>query len=286
MKKVLRKELLREIWKTKNRFLSILAIIAVGTGFFAGVKVCCPDMKLTATHYFADTCLMDLHLKSTLGFTDEDVDTIKNTDGIRGMMPAYSVDSFVQATDNTSIIVKALSIPTGAAEEDENYLNRPVLKEGRLPENSGECVVEQSSLASVDFSIGSKITLYLKTSDIGDSLKTDTFTIVGVIESPQYISFNRGNSLIGDGSIDAFIMVPEQDFNIEVYTDLYLTLDSTKGVSPFEEEYDRLVEEKATTLEEIAEHRAQLRPERAGKQAPHPHGHPEILHPAFLPNDS
>ena len=267
MKKVLRKELLREIWKTKNRFLSILAIIAVGTGFFAGVKVCCPDMKLTATHYFADTRLMDLHLKSTLGFTDEDVDAIKNTDGIRGMMPAYSVDSFVQATDNTNIIVKALSIPTGAAEEDENYLNRPVLKEGRLPENSGECVVEHSSLANVDFSIGSKITLYLKTSDIGDSLKTDTFTIVGVIESPQYISFSRGNSLIGDGSIDAFMMIPEQDFNIEVYTDLYLTLDSTKGVSPFEEEYDRLVEEKAATLEEIAEHRAQLRYEEIHEDA-------------------
>ena len=259
MKRVLRKELFREIWKTKNRFLSILAIIAVGTGFFAGVKVCCPDMKLTANHYFEDTRLMDLHLKSTLGFTDEDVDTIQNTEGIRGMMPAYSVDSFVEATDNTSIIVKALSIPINASAEDENYLNRPVLKEGRLPQNSGECVVERSSLANVDFSIGSKITLYLKTSDIKDSLKTDTFTIVGVIESPQYISFSRGNSLIGDGTIDAFMMIPEQDFNFEVYTDLYLTLDSTKGVSPFEEEYDRLVEEKAATLEEIAEHRAQAR---------------------------
>lgn len=259
MKRVLRKELFREIWKTKNRFLSILAIIAVGTGFFAGVKVCCPDMKLTANHYFEDTRLMDLHLKSTLGFTDEDVDTIQNTEGIRGMMPAYSVDSFVEATDNTSIIVKALSIPINASAEDENYLNRPVLKEGRLPQNSGECVVERSSLANVDFSIGSEITLYLKTSDIKDSLKTDTFTIVGVIESPQYISFSRGNSLIGDGTIDAFMMIPEQDFNLEVYTDLYLTLDSTKGVSPFEEEYDRLVEEKAATLEEIAEHRAQAR---------------------------
>ena len=259
MKRVLRKELFREIWKTKNRFLSILAIIAVGTGFFAGVKVCCPDMKLTANHYFEDTRLMDLHLKSTLGFTDEDVDTIQNTEGIRGMMPAYSVDSFVEATDNTSIIVKALSIPINASEEDENYLNRPVLKEGRLPQKSGECVVERSSLANVDFSIGSKITLYLKTSDIKDSLKTDTFTIVGVIESPQYISFSRGNSLIGDGSIDAFVMIPEQDFNFEVYTDLYLTLDSTKGVSPFEEEYDRLVEEKAATLEGIAERRAQAR---------------------------
>lgn len=259
MKKVLRKELFREIWKTKNRFLSILAIIAVGTGFFAGVKVCCPDMKLTANHYFEDTRLMDLHLKSTLGFTDEDVDTIQNTEGIRGMMPAYSVDSFVEATDNTSIIVKALSIPINASEEDENYLNRPVLKEGRLPQSSGECVVERSSLANVDFSIGSKITLYLKTSDIKDSLKTDTFTIVGVIESPQYISFSRGNSLIGDGSIDAFVMIPEQDFNFEVYTDLYLTLDSTKGVSPFEEEYDRLVEEKSATLEKIAERRAQAR---------------------------
>ena len=86
------KEALREIWKTRNRFLSILAIVAIGTGFFAGVKSSCPDMILSATQYYDSTQLSDLHLLSTFGFNDDDLNAIRQADGIRGFMPSYSVD--------------------------------------------------------------------------------------------------------------------------------------------------------------------------------------------------
>lgn len=259
-KHVLAKELGREIWRTKTRFLSILAIIAVGTGFFAGIKASCPDMKDTAQNYFAETRLMDLHLISTMGITEEDIAAVAQTDGIQGKMPAYSVDTFVEAEDGSSLIVKALSLKTDAQEDDENYLNRPLLKEGRMPEKSGECLVEKSDLAATNFALGSQITLFAdEGEDILDTLDTDTFTVVGIVESSQYISFTRGNTTIGDGAIDAFIMVPESDFSLEVYTDLYLTLDATADLSPFEDEYDLQIAEKTEELEQIAEDRAQQR---------------------------
>lgn len=259
-KHVLAKELGREIWRTKTRFLSILAIIAVGTGFFAGIKSSCPDMLDTAQQYFSDTRLMDLHLVSTMGFTEDDLAAVEQADGIRGMMPAYSVDTFVEAEDGSSLIVKALSLRLDASEEDENYLNRPVLKEGRMPEKPGECLVEKSDLAATNFALGSQITLFAdEGEDILDTLDTDTFTVVGIVESSSYISFTRGNTTIGDGAIDAFIMIPEEDFSLEVYTDVYLTLDSTADLSPFVEEYDTLIDEKTAELEQIAETRAEER---------------------------
>lgn len=260
MKKVLWKELGRAVWRTKTRFLSILAIIAVGTGFFAGVKASCPDMKLTAQQYYADNRLMDLHLKSTLGFSEGDLAAIREVDGIRGMMPSYSADAFVNTGEGQSMLVKALSLP--AEREGENYLNRPILKEGRLPEKPGECAVDSNAFSGAAelFQIGKQITFYREEgTDIADMLETDTFTIVGIVESPSYINFSRGNSLIGDGVIDAFVLLPEEAFSLAVYTDVYLTLDSTEGVSPFVSAYDELVEEKSAVLEQIAEVRAAAR---------------------------
>lgn len=267
MKKVLFKELFRSIWKTKTRFLSILAIIAVGTGFFAGVKVSCPDMKLTAQKYFSDTRLMDLHLVSTLGFSEDDLAAVRETEGIRGMMPAYSVDAFVQGGEDQNMIVKALSLPLDGESRGEDYLNRPVLKEGRLPLRANECVIERDMLSDVGLRVGDTVTLFLEDDGLKDTLRQDTFTIVGVVESSQYISFTRGNSLIGDGVIDAFLLIPEEAFSLEVYTDVYLTLDSVKDVSPFEEEYDALVEETAAKLTKTAELRAKARYEEIKDEA-------------------
>lgn len=260
MKKVLWKELGRAVWRTKTRFLSILAIIAVGTGFFAGVKVSCPDMKLTAQKYFEDNRLMDLHLVSTLGFSEEDLAAVRDAGGIRGMMPSYSADAFVDTGEGQSMLVKALSLPE--TREGEDYLNRPVLKEGRLPEKADECVVDSNAFSSAAelFQVGKQVTFYREEgTDINDMLAADTFTIVGIVESPSYISFTRGNSLIGDGEIDAFVLLPEEAFSLEVYTDVYLTLDSTKGISPFDSAYDELVEEKSAALEQIADVRAEAR---------------------------
>ena len=82
------KEAVREIWKSRNRFFSILGIVALGVGFFAGVKASCPDMKLTMKQYYEDTALSDLHLVSTYGFNDNDLKAIEEVSGVREVMSA------------------------------------------------------------------------------------------------------------------------------------------------------------------------------------------------------
>ena len=76
-------------------------------------------------------------------------------------------------------------------------------------------MVDVDYLASGSLEIGDTITLTSGTDDeITDSLKSDTFTIVGAVSSPVYIAFQRGSTTIGNGSISAFIAVP--DFSIMI----------------------------------------------------------------------
>ena len=66
------KDTLREIRHSINRFISILIIIALGVGFFVGIKCASPSMLKTADDYFETHDLMDFKLQSTVGFDDED----------------------------------------------------------------------------------------------------------------------------------------------------------------------------------------------------------------------
>ena len=255
------KEAVREIWKSRNRFFSILGIVALGVGFFAGVKASCPDMKLTMKQYYEDTALSDLHLVSTYGFNDNDLKAIEEVSGVREMMSAYSVDTFVDSGERADTIVKVLSIKTSGAGEDENELNKPVLKEGRLPEKAGECVVEKNIHSPENFEIGQTVRLLAGKEDenLFDTLKVDEFTIVGIVESSSFISFDRGKAQIGDGEIDCFMMIPEQDFVLDVYTDVYLTMTDTAGKDPFEQPYKDAVAGAVATFEKVAEQREEAR---------------------------
>lgn len=261
-------EMLRSVWKTRTRFLSILAITAIGCGFFAGVKASCPDMKLTADQYFAENRLMDLHLVSTYGFNDNDLSAIREVEGARGLMPGYSADAFLEAGETSNTIVKVYSLPASREDGDENYLNRPRLTAGRFPETSGECVVEQNYHTPGEFRLGGTIRLLSGTdADLSDTLKTDTYTIVGIVESAMYIGYERGHSTIGDGKVTAFLMVPEEDFVLDVYTDVYLTLEDTRGLSAFSDAYEDAVAAGTKRYESVAAVRGEARYEEIHDEA-------------------
>lgn len=251
MTKALLKDLLREIWRSKSRFLAIMAIVAIGSGFFAGVKSSCPDMKMTAKAYYEDYNLADFHVMSNYGLDDEDIKAIRKAVNVRGITGGYSVDAMVKSSDD-NIVLKVISFDISNPDTVDN-INRPLLVDGRLPRSSGECVVVESKLASTDLEIGTKLQLYLEKDDLSESLNTTEFKVVGTINLPSYVGFQYGNTTIGDGEIDSYILVPEEDFAYEVYTDIYFTLDETEGLDPFEQEYTDIIEKNAELLDENKE---------------------------------
>ncbi len=258
MKNAIFKEALREIRRSKNRFISILAIIAVGCGFFAGVKSACPDMKLTARTYFDEHQLYDIQLISTYGFDENDLSAIEQLEGIRGFLPSWYTDVLVSEEGSSELIFRVLADSGDATGEDA--LNEPMLIEGRMPENSNECVVGITDLMPAAWDIGSVIELKDGGDDtLEDTLSTTGYTVVGFVKTPQFFNLTLGSTTIGDGQLDGYLIVPAENFTMDVYTSVYLTLEDTLGAEPFSEEYEQAVDGLADQLEAIADRRSDER---------------------------
>ena len=262
MKSALFKDIIREIKRTKSRFFSIFAIIALGAGFFAGLKAACPDMLATQESYFRDNNLMDIHLLSTYGFDDGDIEAIRAVDGIRGIYPTYSKDVFVKNDRNANLIAKMIAIPdVTTAEYADKTIDEPVVLEGRMPQSANECVVEKHAQMRTTFNIGDTVSVYTTDSEnpLSDSLVRDSWTVVGIVMNPQYISYERGNTTIGDGSIDTYIMIPESNFCYEVYTDVYITMENTAAYGAFDDGYWDIMDGNVSEFESVADVRKEER---------------------------
>jgi putative ABC transport system permease protein len=260
MKKALIKDTYREIRRTLSRFFSIFVIVALGVGFFAGVKATTPDMKLTADKYFDDYRFMDIRVVSTLGLDEKDVTEIKNTSRAEGVFPTYTMDALVNIKEK-DFVLKAMALPLEKVNKaDENYINRAKVVEGRYPEKPNECLVERGKFFNSDMPLGSRLTLASGTDkDISESLKVNEYTIVGAIESPYYVSFEMGSSTIGSGKIEGFIMIPQENFKLSVYTDVFLTFKEARGLLSYDKKYKEVLKPVKEALEDIGETRASLR---------------------------
>lgn len=254
--KSLRKNIFREIWQTKSRFISILAIIALSIGFFSGIKAAAPSLIQTADDYFTDNNLMDFRLVSTVGFDDDDISAIENADDVLQVMPSYMAD-VITSIDNHDSVVRIHSVPESEIGTPINKLN---VVEGRLPQNSGECVIENSTLSYGSLDIGDTLEILPTVGDTDTStyLKKTKFKIVGKVESPMYITFQHGNTNVGNGTISFFAMIPAEDFAYEKYTELYVkTTASANGYSAVSDEYKNLIKDETATFENLSKDAAE-----------------------------
>lgn len=250
-KNALRKDFYMEIRRSLGRFLSIFFIVAIGCAFFAGIRSSEPDMRYSGDQYFDRTNLMDLQVISTMGLTDEDLDAIGEIDGVSAVEGGYSMDVLCTEGDNQVVMHVMSLLPS---------MNQMQLEDGRLPKNEKECVVDARFLERSSLKIGDEIQVSSGTEDpITDTLKNDTFTIVGSVSSPCYISFQRGSTTIGDGSIKGFIGVEEEVFDLDVYTEIYAQVEGAKDLTVFTDAYDECVNEVMDRVEAIKEERENAR---------------------------
>ena len=249
---------LREVHNTFPRFLSLLVLSALAVCFLAGLRATAPDMKLSADAYFDQQNLMDLHIASTLGLTQEDVDAIAEEEGVASVQGAYTIDALVPM-DNQEMVVKVLSY------SGEGDVNQPALVEGRLPEGEDECLVEPLFLELSGLSIGDTISLDTGERDYADVLSVEEVTIVGTANSPLYIALDRGSSTLGTGSVDAFLILPVESFTMDYYTDAYLLAEGASELETYSDEYEELVDQLAQQLEPLSKERSALRYDEASQ---------------------
>ena len=238
---ILFKYSIKEIFVNRKRFISIMLMALLGVGFFAGLVASGPDMRDSLDKFLDDTNTYDINIVSTLGLTNEDVDEIKkikNTENVHGI---YSKDISFK-TDDKEFIFKAI--------EYSEKINTPILLDGKLPENNNECVVEQDFLIDSGFKIGDNIKI-----DEDDELKANSFKIVGSVKSPIYVSMERGTTSLGDGTIDYYLYLNKDVFDMDYYPNIYLNVNSAKIEKITTNKYNELVENVYKDIESIKEER-------------------------------
>lgn len=255
--KKLWKDSFREIWKTKQQFLAIFAIIALGSGFYSGIKLASPDMLLTAKNYYEDTQLSDFNLLCTYGITQEDVEDLEQQSFVSQVQPSYYCDVFSNnesSEDGSESVVRLYSY------SPSDTLNQLTVVAGRLPESANECVVDSGSLGtSNEDALNTTVSFSLEDSQLSDQLTNTSYTVVGAVESPLYVNFQRGSTTIGNGTLSAFYYIPEENFQSDYYTNCYVRIDGAAGLDPYGDEYDALIDEATEKLEQWGEERAAVR---------------------------
>ena len=236
-----------EIRKSPGRFISIFFIVMLGVAFFSGIRASEPSMRITGDAYYDSANLMDIKAFSTYGVTEDDVRAIAQVEGVAHAEGAYSAD-FLQEADGVQEVLHVMSL-------SEN-VNQPVVDEGRLPERVGECLADNQ----LGYQIGDKIQLESGTEDdVTDTLKTEELEVVGIGSTSAYISFNRGSTTIGTGSIDGFLVVTEDSFDLDVYTEMYVQVEGAKELVAYTDKYEGKVDEVLERIEVEAEKRGKVR---------------------------
>lgn len=248
MKSTIKKSTIREIKNSFGRYFAILAIVALGVGFFAGLKVTKTAMVVSENEYLTTGHFFDFRLLSTLGFEDTDVDALKEKENVRYVEGAVSADIITVNEEGNDMILKAHSLT-------EN-INKVVLLSGSMPTQPDECVVD-SGLFSEE-AIGSVITFSTNnsTEDL-DKFTYASYRITGIVQSPCYIQFERGNTSIGNGKISGFIYLLRDGFSMDYLTEIYVKFD--KDFPVYSEEYKDYIKDLESKWETYCEEQADRR---------------------------
>lgn len=247
MKNALMKDSLKEIKNTHKRFLSILLMAFLGVGFFAGIQATSPDMINTVDKYYKDQQVYDIQIMSTVGLKDSDIQEVSKINGVEKAIGTYETDGKIEIGEK-EIVAKVLCL------ED---MNTPKLLEGRLPQSIDECVVEENFLTFNNKKIGDTIELNIAKSknyngEEIDYLKQNKLKIVGTVQSPVYISKDRGNSKLGAGKVNYYMYIDKENINAkDIYTNLYVKVKDADKYTTSKDQYKETVQNVKNEIDQI-----------------------------------
>lgn len=250
MRSAMNKDFLREIRNTRSRFLSILILVALSVAFLSGLRATAPDMKRTGDDYADSLHLADIQVLSNLGLTDGDLAALLACEEVESGEAVYVIDAYA-ASDNADLVAKVYSLT-------DCDISNVALREGRMPQRTDECVVEEMLLDQLDIELGDSITL-TPSEQMEDALRHERFKVVGTIRSPVYFSVERGTSTLGAGTVKAYLYLPKDAFSLDYYTAINLRVKGAAELTAFYEEYDDSVDAVIDALEPLGDERAALR---------------------------
>lgn len=253
---MMRKNLRQSIVKSLGRYIAIVAIIALGAGIFVGLLSTRTDMIATCQQYTDQQNMFDLRLLNTYGWTQEDVYDVSNLPGVVDAEGTVGLDVLLYKEEGKDSVYHLLSMP--------ETVNNIQLIEGRMPQNSNECLADGYYASGI--TIGTEYTVSdANDEDTLDALCHDTYTVVGLVSSPLYMNMERGNTSLGNGSIASYLYLPADGFNVDYFTEIYVTILGDYAV--YSDEYNDALDNAVETVEPVVQKLADQRYEQILKDA-------------------
>lgn len=248
MNKAYKKNIRRTIGQSKGRFFAIMAIIALGVGFFAGLKVTKPGMIKTADSYLRDHKFYDFRVLSTYGFNEDEIAAMEARKQVIAAEGAVYEDFIYVGEDGSELVMKANSIT--------EQLNTLELRAGRMPESADECVLDAYQFD--ESMMGKEITIAGSNSDeVKDSFQYDSYKVVGMVNSPAYINMERGTTSLGNGRISAFMYIEPEGFCFDYYKEMYVLCQDAYDI--YSDAYEDFLDEVSDDIEDAANQAANER---------------------------
>lgn len=258
MRKAVFKDFIRNIKGSLGRFFAIMAIVAIGVAFFAGVTASSGDMKHSSDSYYDEYNMNDIRILSSIGFTSQDIEAVSKVYGVKAVYKTNTHDVLVDY-DGRENVAHIAGVPVGKASDDDSYINQLRIKEGRLPQNDKECVVKYEDTRK-SMQVGDVISFKSGTEDdINDTFKDTEYTVVGIVYTPCYVSYDLGSSGIGNGHINYCIYVGDDEFKNNYYTECYAVIDGAKDMDTYSDEYKKLIDKYADDIKAISKERLDIR---------------------------
>lgn len=253
----------RGIRTSLTRFFSILGIVVIGAGFLAGLLATAPDMKMTVDQYYKDLRFMDLDIKGTLGVTDEDAEALRLLPEVETVMEARSSDVLMDGSDGSVYVTRLYGVPLEKRGTDQ-FINNFKLVEGRLPKNNTEALLLSPNNFILKHELGETYTISSENTDYEDRADTyavETYTVVGIVDSPHYMTVETEPSGVGMGKVEVWLYTWSSAFALDdgVYTDLFVRLKGAEEMDSFSDEYTDMVERVSDGMEAFGEERSRLR---------------------------
>ena len=245
------KDSFREIKRTYRRFISIILMALLGVMVFVGIGASGDNIAHTVGEYFKKYNIYDLKLSSTLGLTDEDVEAIKKVEGVTSAIPTYEKDVTLEINDSQYVI--------SAMEYNEN-VNKVEILEGAYPSTSSEVMIDKKLSEEQNIKVGDTLNLIEILEENEDPfLNNSTVTVSAIINTPLYITEERGTSKLGAGKVDYYLYLNSENINSDIYTTIYINSEKLDNLLVESKDYREEVETLIANINNISEERKQAR---------------------------
>ena len=253
MKRTQRKDAWRNIWEQKVSFLSIVVIALLGVTMFLGMNYGAAAIDRNGTDYYNGVNFRDVEIVSTRLLSPEDMEILRSLEGV---------------TDVEGLLMSQAKVTSGDLRMDVTVIsvteriNRPVVREGRLPEGQFECAVETSVAQQMGWKTGDWIELRSADGTSPQFVTGAGFEVVGIADHPDHIC--------GSMPETPYVLLDRASFDLDIFNGCFMKaeilVDAPRELGRFEGPYREATARVQERIDGIREERAAKRQAEVDEQ--------------------